>query len=1019
MRTTGTIRSLVTLLVAGLVLACGGGDTTAPPEPVGVTLSPTTAAVNAGATQNFTATVVNATNAAVTWSANGGTINGSGATATYTAPLDGGPYTVTATSVEDNTKKGTATVTVNAVAVALSPATATIPAGGTQQFTVTVNNASNNAVTWTATGGTIDGTGSTITYTAPATGGSYTVRATSVLDPSKSGTAATTVTSAAVSVTPTAQTVFRGEPVSLTAAVTGAAVTTVDWSATCGTVTGSGATVTWTAPQAAGPCSVTAASSLDPAQAASATMTVTPSWRVSAAGDTDDGACTWTHCSLREALTAANANPDADTIRFGLPAARRVGANVAAAMTMMTLSSALPVITTNVHLIGPGADMLTIDANASQVDQRRVLEFAGALTGSVSGFTLRGGVASGGGGISLSNGSNLALSNVVIRDNDGLGAGGGGILADGSGSITLDNVTLQMNQTSGEGGGARLIGTSGLTGSITNTTITENTAHTAGGLALGNLGSFIVTGTTVSNNTASTRVGGVFLWGNSDVTVTNSTITENVAQGTGGGGGLYTQNTAKATVTNSTINNNRALGLVQNLGGGVVVGGGSTVEMTGGSISGNEVAAGSGGAISTFTGTVKLTDVTVADNKATTVGGGGAIYANGATITIMGGTFNNNVSMVGAGGAMLQDGGTTSIDGTTFMANKNMGGFAGGAISMLNAANLTITGATFDGNQATASAGAIALNNTGTLTVSNSLFTNNSGNFGGALQKSGASTLSITNSTFSNNTAAMQSGALHLLVGGSVTLQRVTVSNNTSQTGGGGLTSGGVLTMDNSTISGNSTGAAATGGGMFLSSTGTSTITNTTISGNSAQIGGGIGTTGNATLKNLTIVGNTATSFGGGIASNNNGITTYSNSLLSGNLVNGGPGNCGAGGAGQVNSAGFNLSSDGSCGPPARVVGATVALQIVTQPSDRHNTAAGVSPTLAANGGATMTHALTEGSAAINGANPATCPTTDQRGASRVGACDNGAFEFGGTVPAGGRGGLAPTSNRRRSGGGG
>lgn len=1017
MRTRNSIRLVVVAGVATM-LACGGSDTTAPPEPVSVSLSPTTVAVNAGGTQNFTATVINATNTAVTWSATGGTINGSGATATFTAPLDGGPYTVTATSVEDNTKKASATVTVNAVAVALSPATATIPAGGTQQFTVTVNNTSNTTVTWTATGGTIDGTGSTVTYTAPATGGSYTVRATSVFDPTKSGTAAATVSSAAVSLTPTAQTVYRGEPVSLTATVTGAAVTTVTWSATCGAVTGTGATVTWTAPDQAGPCSVTAASSLDPAQTAAATMTVTSAWRVSANNDTDDGACTWTHCSLREALTAANANAGADTIRFVLPAARRVGATVAAAMSTMTLGSALPVISTDVHLIGPGADMLTIDANASQAEQRRVLEFNGDLTGSARGFTLRGGVATGGGGVSVSNGAMVTLADLIITENEALGAGGGGILADGSGSLTLDNVTVQQNTTSNEGGGVRVLGAAGLTGSISNSTITENTAQTAAGISLGNLGTFSISGTTISKNTSNTRVGGVFLWGTSDVAITNSTITQNVAQGTGGGGGLYTQNTAKATVTNTTINNNRALGINQ-LGGGVTVGTGSTVEMTGGSISGNEVGAGSGGAISAFNCTVKLTNVTVADNKATTVGGGGAIYANGATLTIMGGTFHNNVTQVGAGGAILQDGGTASIDGTTFTANKNMGSFAGGAVSMLNAANLTITGATFDGNQATAAAGAIALNNTGTLTVSNSVFMNNSGNFGGALQKAGASTFTATNTRFTGNTAVMQSGALHLLNGGSATLQRVTVMNNTSQTGGGGLTSGGILTVENSTIANNTTGATATGGGMFLSSTGTSTITNTTISGNSAQIGGGIGVTGNATLKNLTIVGNTATNFGGGIGANVNGVITYSNSLLSGNQVGGAAGNCGFGGAGQVNSAGFNLSSDGTCGAIAGIGGATVVSQgIVPQPSDRHNTAAGVGA-LADNGGATMTHALLAGSAAINGANPATCSTTDQRGAPRVDACDNGAFEFGGTVPTGGRGGPASSANRRRSGGGG
>lgn len=52
---------------------------------------------------------------------------------------------------------------------------------------------------------------------------------------------------------------------------------------------------------------------------------------------------------------------------------------------------------------------------------------------------------------------------------------------------------------------------------------------------------------------------------------------------------------------------------------------------------------------------------------------------------------------------------------------------------------------------------------------------------------------------------------------------------------------------------------------------------------------------------------------------------------------------------------------------------------------------------LADNGGYNQTRALQAGSPASNAGNPATCPATDQRGASRVGACDIGAFEFGGT----------------------
>ena len=54
---------------------------------------------------------------------------------------------------------------------------------------------------------------------------------------------------------------------------------------------------------------------------------------------------------------------------------------------------------------------------------------------------------------------------------------------------------------------------------------------------------------------------------------------------------------------------------------------------------------------------------------------------------------------------------------------------------------------------------------------------------------------------------------------------------------------------------------------------------------------------------------------------------------------------------------------------------------------------------LANNGGPTDTRALGSGSPAINAGDPNLCFGTDQRGASPVGVCDIGAFEFGGRPP--------------------
>jgi phosphatidylinositol-3-phosphatase len=90
------------------------------------------------------------------------------------------------------------TVTVQApktVSVAVFPTSVTVSSGGTQQFTATVANATDQAVSWTTTAGTISAAG---LFTAPvvATSTAVTVTATSVADPSKTASATVTVRTA-------------------------------------------------------------------------------------------------------------------------------------------------------------------------------------------------------------------------------------------------------------------------------------------------------------------------------------------------------------------------------------------------------------------------------------------------------------------------------------------------------------------------------------------------------------------------------------------------------------------------------------------------------------------------------------------------------------------------------------------------------------------------------------------------------------------------------------------------------
>jgi hypothetical protein len=76
------------------------------------------------------------------------------------------------------------------VSVSIAPSSATILAGGSQQFTATVLNTTNQTVVWSATGGSVDASG---LFTSDGVPGSAVVTATSVADTTKSASANVTV----------------------------------------------------------------------------------------------------------------------------------------------------------------------------------------------------------------------------------------------------------------------------------------------------------------------------------------------------------------------------------------------------------------------------------------------------------------------------------------------------------------------------------------------------------------------------------------------------------------------------------------------------------------------------------------------------------------------------------------------------------------------------------------------------------------------------------------------------------
>jgi Bacterial Ig-like domain (group 3) len=205
-------------------------------------------------------------------------------------------------------------------------------------------------------------------------------------------------------------------------------------------------------------------------------------------------------------------------------------------------------------------------------------------------------------------------------------------------------------------------------------------------------------------------------------------------------------------------------------------------------------------------------------------------------------------------------------------------------------------------------------------------------------------------------------GILSISPGAMVGISGLTLENGAALNGGGIFNSG-IMTLTDSTVSGNSA-PGNLGGGGGIENNGSMTLTDSTVSGNSAAAGGGIRSDGTATLAATIVADNTA-----------------------GN----GTGDCLANS--PMSSLGYNLTDDPN-GASAASCGFTATGDVV-----------GAEPNLgplASNGGPTLTMVPAAGSPAVQAIPPGTtlngvsvCPRADQRGVASTlgGRCTIGAVE--------------------------
>jgi filamentous hemagglutinin family protein len=337
-----------------------------------------------------------------------------------------------------------------------------------------------------------------------------------------------------------------------------------------------------------------------------------------------------------------------------------------------------------------------------------------------------------------------------------------------------------------------------------------------------------------------------------------------------------------------------------------------------------------------------------------TVKNGVDVASNGATVNLASSTYTL--------GATIAINKNLSINGTTatvISGNNAVGVFNIGNNATLNINNLTIANGKASGNPSFG--GGVFVNNGATLNLINSNLSNNVADYGAAIYNSG--TVSINNSTLSGNTSVQSGGAIYN--DGTITINSSTLSGNSAQNNNGGAVINGSassnLNISNSTFSGNT----SQNGGAIYNFTGTTTIGNSTFFGNSANQEGGaiandgsMGASGNVTVNNSIIVGNNALT--GKEISNNSILNFTGTNIVGTNGVNG-------------------------------ISNTATLTGVSTTPTGAANTV--INTTLASNGGLTKTHALVNGSIAINASNGLSTGF-DQRGVLALGIRDVGAFEF-------------------------
>ena len=369
----------------------------------------------------------------------------------------------------------------------------------------------------------------------------------------------------------------------------------------------------------------------------------------------DDTGADNTLCSLRDAITAANANLNYhgctgtnygdDTIHFDVSGT-------------ITLTSSL-------SLLAFSPQVLTIDGTGQTITISGDNTFQIMVVSSNFQLTLEN-LEVTKGKLGIMNTGNLTVTNSTFSDNHS--DTGGAIFNYEGGSLTVTNSTFSSNSATGSGGGAICNYGNSLT--VTGSIFSGNSAGSGGGI-LNFTGAINITSSIFSDNSAASTGGSITNLGT--LTITDSTFTGNSTKGSNdaivsAGGGIY--NTGTLTVISSTFSsNNAAIGSASySAGGGIININRSTLTVANSTFFGNSTD-GYGGGIAND-GTLTVTNSTFSGNSANTSSGGNLFNSGVLTLsnTILanspsGGDCGSSGGTITASGVNLVMDGTCSIPG--------------------------------------------------------------------------------------------------------------------------------------------------------------------------------------------------------------------------------------------------------------------------------------------------------------------------------------------------------------------